>query len=60
MTFEGEWTQVIGIGTYELDAGTRYRFASGSFRVAGDDTVYGGDQYFYLPADGTYSVGGGA
>ena len=56
ISFTANWTRLIGIGTYDLEAGTRYRLEEGSFTFAGDDTVYEGARYFYLPSDGTYII----
>ncbi|MBR1780245.1 MAG: hypothetical protein IJ751_02440, partial [Oscillospiraceae bacterium] len=56
VTFTGEWTQVIGVGTYDLQGNTRYRLTSGSYQVSGDDTVYQGDQSFYLSSGGSLTV----
>ena len=43
----GVWTEIIGEGSHELAAGTRYRFDTGAYRVAGDACVYPGEQPFY-------------
>ena len=59
VTFTAVWTQLIGIGTYDLSSSTKYRFSSGRFIIAGDDTVYEGDQYFYLSRGGEDTLLGG-
>ena len=56
ISFTANWTRLIGIGTYDLEAGTRYRLEEGRFTFSGDDTVFQGGNYFYLPSDGTYTI----
>lgn len=46
----GVWTEIVGEGSHELEADTRYRFDTGAYQVAGDACVYPGEQPFY-PAD---------
>ena len=46
----GVWTEIVGEGSHELEADTRYRFDTGAYQVAGDACVYLGEQPFY-PAD---------
>ena len=52
----GLWTEVIGEGNHTLGAGVRYRFDEGSFMIAGDGSVYGGEQAFYSPYSGSLNV----
>ena len=52
----GLWTEVIGEGNHTLGAGVRYRFDEGSFMIAGDGSVYGGEQAFYSSYSGSLNV----
>ena len=59
VVFSGVWTQIIGVGVYDLEGGTRYRFDDGNFVVNGDGTVYEGSQPFYPSAGGSMTVSEG-
>ena len=56
LQFNAAWLQYIGNGTAHLYDGVKYRFESGNWTVEGDDTVYFGDNSFYVPAENDYTL----
>jgi hypothetical protein len=57
IVFTAEWAQVLGEGEHKLAAGEAYTTEMDLFALRGEeDTIYSGNQVFYVPKDGLYAL----
>jgi hypothetical protein len=56
ITFTAEWATVLGEGEQKLEQNTPYYVDSESFELEGEGIAYRGEQVFYVPKNGLYTL----